>query len=374
MKRFTVFCLCLLLMAGCSAKPAVTGAPPDQGNTSTAQPEPPTNTADNLEAEVDYDWWRWGLSYIRDDGMYTLSLERQFDGNFEELWIFLSDASGNGVETVIIAPTAAELTENGLLYNVYNDGNFNLLYSFAEDTLSIIDHRNTEQNYSGTYRPGSARDELRFPSTPYSLGQPLYPWYEQGAFCCQGIDAILLLIVNPDSGRMEFNVNRELRAIFQTDDVECFADDEYGGYSYRYVYRANENPNGAFISFLYNTKMDAVFVTDTFASSFNATGVYDYKLQESWCAWGKTYQREDDGYTLTGASDTGRILQFNDEAGGRYIRFEYLLTVDSPEADYVIYQEINGAMIVVAYDSGNILIEDYRGKELDYSGYYYRIK
>ena len=126
----------------------------------------------------------------------------------------------------------------------------------------------------------TAKEGLNFKRPPVA-GDVDYPWYKNSPFYCPETKANMIVqYTDTQQGeKLFFNVNTELRAIFDLNEVEVFGPGELNeyldGYSYRYIF-LSKDPKYAdqFISFIYNTADNTVLVLDTFDIPNNASGVY----------------------------------------------------------------------------------------------------
>lgn len=268
MKKILAFCLCFLLLVGCTDT-HITPAdsfPEDTLSSEDNQYEahlPPNETMDvpeNTMTNIDYEWFLQGNTYVREDGI-------TFFMNYGDEPLQIPSALSCEFDDIILGSTTqitGELVSDGILYSMEsNDGIIEVLYSYADDVIHVSDLRNNGQDYSGDYY--LAKD---------SFGQPLYPWYRDGEklkmFYDPNTGLHIWVNVNEALGTLNLIVEHNLYVSVPANEVEIYLNEELGGYNYHYVYESNQQ----YVDIMYNTESDMMGILDASGADFDPSGFY----------------------------------------------------------------------------------------------------
>lgn len=277
MKRIIAFGLCFLLLAGCTnqhispnspssdSSPEDTPLSEDNQHEADLLPNESMESSGNITTDIDYEWYLWGNTYVREDGT-------TFFMNYGDEPLQIPNALSCEINGVVLCSTPqinGELVSDGLLYSMEDGdgGIIEILYSYTDNVIHISDLRTSELDYSGDYY--LAED---------SFGQPLYPWYEGKFF--YNSDTDIYIRANLNNGYLIFVVMfgwRGVSAVYvavQAEDVEVSANEELGGYNYHYVYERNQKYKYNYIDLMYNTESDMLCILDASGTDFNFSGFY----------------------------------------------------------------------------------------------------
>lgn len=273
MKRTLAFCLCFLLLVGCTSNhmTPISSSPDsspedtlsneeDQYETSSL-PDEPVDTSEYTTADIDYEWYLWGNTYAREDGI-------TFFMNYGDEPLQIPNALSCEFDGVALASTTqinGKLVSDGILYSMEdNDGRIiEVLYSYTDDVIHVSDLRTDELNYSGDYY--LAED---------NLGQPLYPWYRDGEklkmFYNSDTGLYAWVNINESLGTLNVIVEHNLYVSVPLDSAEIYLNDELGGYNYHYVYESNKR----YVDIMYNSESDMLGILDASGADFDPSGFY----------------------------------------------------------------------------------------------------